>query len=175
MESILRGILGSNHPEKLKTIILAKYLHTIDDQIYEISASDCCGLFKLFIEWILTSENIELRKHGHENLVKVAKAKSEYFREFISPKEIIDIFSNSNVNKNKSEIAPLIGEILDLLRFDEDFNNADHLRGITNVAKAHLIHFLKDQGKPFLKSTFIYDLFDLLFNYVILNNKPRTF
>ena len=79
------------------------------------------------------------------------------------------------MNKNKSEIAPLIGEILDLLRFDEDFNNADHLRGITNVAKAHLIHFLKDQGKPFLKSTFIYDLFDLLFNYVILNNKPRTF
>ena len=151
MESILRGILSSSHPEKLKSMMLAKYLNTMDEQIYEISASDCFGLFKLFIGWILTSENSELRKHGHENLVKLAKAKPENFREFISPHQIIEIFSNTNLSTNKSEIAPLIGEILDLLRFDEDFNNADHLRGITNVAKAHLIHFLKDQGKPFLE------------------------
>ena len=147
METILRGILSSSHPEQLKSMLLTKYLNSIYDSIQDnISASDCFGLFKLFIEWILTSENIDLRKNGHENLVKLAKAKPEYFREFITPNQIIEIFSNSTLNTNKAEIAPLIGEILDLLRFDEDFNNEDHLRGITNVAKAHLIHFLKDQG-----------------------------
>ena len=162
METILRGILSSNHPEQLKSMLLTKYLNSLQDQKDEMSASDCFGLFKLFIEWILTSENLDLRRHGHENFVKLAKSKPVCFREFISPNQIIDIFSNSTLNTNKSEIAPLIGEILDQLRFDEDFNNADHLRGITNVAKAHLILFLKDQGKPSLKIYFrLLTVFDL--------------
>ena len=82
----------------------------------DIQYSDCVGLFKLFMEWILTSEKSELRKHGHQQLVELAKAKNEVFRDFITPNLIIDIFSQS-MNANKSEIAPLIGEILDLLRY----------------------------------------------------------
>ena len=142
MESILRGIVSSEHPEKLKNTLLQRCLASLNHQ--ELSASDCFGLLKLFIEWILTSEKAEWRRKGHEQLVILAKARNDLFRDFITPNQIIDIFGNS-INNNKAEIAPLIGEILNLLRFDCQLEDGQ-FRSITNVTKAHLVHFLKDQG-----------------------------
>lgn len=46
----------------------------------------------------------------------------------------------------QAEIATLIGEILDLLKLSSENENDALLRSITNIAKAHLVHFLRDHG-----------------------------
>ena len=89
-------------------MLLTKYLNSLQDQKDEMSASDCFGLFKLFIEWILTSENLDLRRHGHENFVKLAKSKPVCFREFISPNQIIDILFVGHNNKKYVDCFQLI-------------------------------------------------------------------
>lgn len=145
MESILRGIVSSTqHKESLKNQLLQRFLASMNRN--EVSAVDCTGLFKLYMEWILVSEKPELNKIGHIELVKLAEIKRENFRDFISPNLIIDIFGNS-MNSNKAEIAPLIGDIINILKSDGDSENDDGLiRSVTNVAKVHLVHFLRDQG-----------------------------
>ncbi len=141
MEKILRGILSSDHPEALKNGLIQRFLSTMQVQDHE-----AFGLFKLYIELILTSEKVNLIKIGHTELVKLARAKPKSFRDFIVPNQIIDIFSNS-ANANKAEIAVLIGEILDLLKLSsESYEDDALLRSITNISKAHLVHFLRDQG-----------------------------
>lgn len=77
----------------------------------EMENSDCVGLFKIYFEWILTSEKSELIRLGHEQLVKLAKAKSDVFRDFISPNQIIDLFSNS-LNANKVLFANIVTHAL---------------------------------------------------------------
>ena len=75
MESILRGIVSSTqHPDSLKNLLLQKYFSTMNH--HDIQSSECVGLLKLYMEWILTSEKPELRKHGHEQLVLLAKARN---------------------------------------------------------------------------------------------------
>ena len=49
--------------------------------------------------------------------MQLANLKKETFRDFLKPPVIIGFFNNS-VNTNKVEIAPLIGEILDILKSD---------------------------------------------------------
>jgi hypothetical protein len=142
---ILRGIVSSIHPDLLKATLLGRYFSSMDRS----AVKDCNDLFKLFIEWILDSEDKpELIRHGHEQLVELAKANAAVFRDFVNPNFIIDIFSNS-MHSNKAEVAPLIGEILDLLRAEAAASgeeNTAQVRSVTNVAKAHLVHFLRLYG-----------------------------
>ena len=122
MESILRGIVNSDHPQTLKNQLLQRFLTGLDRA--GINHGECVDLFRLFIEWILVSERPDLRKIGHEQLVELAKVNKETFREFLKPPVIIGFFNNS-VNTNKVEIAPLIGEILDILKSDSDEVNEE--------------------------------------------------
>lgn len=165
MESILRGIVSSEHSPTLKKQLLQKLFAGWNRS--ETSHNDCIELFKLFIEWILVSDKSDLRKlgnyclvkslfsisvrnnanclefltkesfwrskfiwtsevwriyvfsniSGHEQLIQLANLKKETFRDFLKPPVIIGFFNNS-VNTNKVEIAPLIGEILDILKSD---------------------------------------------------------
>ena len=61
---------------------------------------------------------------GHEQLIELANLKKENFRDFLKPPVIIGFFNNS-VNTNKVEIAPLIGEILDILKSEVHEGNED--------------------------------------------------
>ena len=122
MESILRGIVNSDHPQTLKNQLLLRFFTGLNRE--GINHGECVDLFKLFIEWILVSERPDLRKIGHEQLVELAKLNKETFREFLKPPVIIGFFNNS-VNTNKVEIAPLIGEILDILKSDSDEVNEE--------------------------------------------------
>lgn len=133
--------MSSDHPEALKTTLLNRFLSSMDP-----GDQDCSALFKLYFEWILTSDKAELIRVGHEQLNKLAKVKAQAFRDFITPNHIIDIFSNS-LHSNKDQIAPLIGHILDLLKLTSSPEDEDALlRSISNIAKVQLVHFLRDQG-----------------------------
>ena len=122
MESILRGIINSDHPQTLKNQLLLRFFAGLNRS--DIHHNECIELFKLFIEWILVSENLNLRKLGHEQLVELANSNKETFRDFLKPPVIIGFFNHS-VNTNKVEIAPLIGEILDILKSQNEEENED--------------------------------------------------
>ena len=139
METLFRGIVMSSHPENLKSTLLQKGFESLKTQ--EITQTDANLLFKLFIEWILKTEKASLQKYGHVQLVQLAKDYPDYFQEFITPNVIIEVFQPQ---ENKAEVAVLIGEIVELLQ--QNHKNEEHLRTIVNVAKVHLVHFLKDQG-----------------------------
>ena len=139
MESLFRGILMSHHPETLKNQLLLKGFETLQTQ--NLPQNDCNLLFKLFIEWILSSNKSILVKHGHFQLEQVAKNHPGYFRDFITPNVIIEFFQSSH--ENKTEIAPLISTTLDILKLEHD---EEHFRTISNVVKVQIVHFLKDQG-----------------------------
>ena len=139
METLFRGILMSSHPENLKSTLLQKGFESLKTQ--EINLHEANLLFRLFIEWILKSEKPSLQKSGHVQLVQLAQDYPDYFQDFVTPNVIIEVFQPQ---ENKAEVAVLIGEIIDLLQSSN--KNEEHLRTITNVAKVHLVHFLKDQG-----------------------------
>ena len=84
-----------------------------------VSPADCIGLYKLFFEWILSSDQLNLVKHGHEQLMLLGRRRPDIFREFISPNVLIDVFTNS-MHSNKPDLVILVGEILDLLDLKED-------------------------------------------------------
>ena len=68
MESILRGIVSSEHSPTLKKQLLQKLFTGWNRS--ETNHNDCIELFKLFIEWILVSDKSDLRKLGNYCLVK---------------------------------------------------------------------------------------------------------
>ena len=84
-----------------------------------LTPSDYSGLFKLFFEWILISDQPNLIQHGHEQLISLANRRPDIFREFINPKLLIDLFTNS-MHSNKKEMIILVGEILDLLKVPKE-------------------------------------------------------
>ena len=105
MESLFRGILMSHHPENLKNQLLLKGFETLQNQ--SLAQNDCNLLFKLFIEWILSSDKEGiLVKYGHVQLEQVGKNHPGYFRDFITPNVIIEFFQSGH--ENKTEIALLI-------------------------------------------------------------------
>ena len=117
--------MNSDHPQTLKNQLFQRFFAGLNRS--DINHGECIDLFKLFIEWILVSDRPELRKLGHEQLVELANLNKEKFRDFLKPPVIIGFFNNS-VNTNKVEIAPLIGEILDILKSEyEEENEGDGL------------------------------------------------
>ena len=80
-----------------------------------LTPSDYSGLFKLFFEWVLSSDQPNLIQHGHEELISLANRRPDIFREFINPNLLIDLFTNS-MHSNKKDMIILVGEILDLLK-----------------------------------------------------------
>ena len=85
-----------------------------------LAPSDCIALFKLFTEWILTSDKPSLIRHGHEQLLLLGKRRPKAFKEFVNPNLLINVFTNT-MHCNKSEMITLVGNILELLSIpDED-------------------------------------------------------
>ena len=84
-----------------------------------VSPADSIGLYKLFFEWILSSDQSNLVKHGHEQFMLLGRRRPDIFREFISPNVLIDVFTNS-MHSNKPDLVILVGEILDLLDLKDD-------------------------------------------------------
>ena len=84
-----------------------------------LTSSDYSGLFKLFFEWILSSDQPNLIQHGHEELISLANRRPDIFREFINPNLLIDLFTNS-MHSNKKDMIILVGEILDLLKVPKE-------------------------------------------------------
>ena len=122
-----------------------------------LTPSDYSGLFKLFFEWVLSSNQPNLVQHGHEQIIDLAKRRPDLFKEFINPNLLIDLFTNS-LHSNKKDMIILLGEILDILKLpkeskeednDEEDNNTniknskqtnerdseDQQRSVTNVAR----------------------------------------
>ena len=64
MESILRGIVNSDHPQTLKNQLLQRFFTGLDRG--GINHGECVDLFRLFIEWILVSERPRMCKKIHE-------------------------------------------------------------------------------------------------------------
>ena len=84
-----------------------------------LTSSDYSGLFKLFFEWILSSDQPNLIQHGHEELISLANRRPDIFRDFINPNLLIDLFTNS-MHSNKKDMIILVGEILDLLKVPKE-------------------------------------------------------
>ena len=122
-----------------------------------LSPSDYSGLFKLFFEWVLSSNQPNLVQHGHEQIIDLAKRRPDLFKEFINPNLLIDLFTNS-LHSNKKDMIILLGEILDILKLPKDSkeeendvedsntiiknskqtnerDNEDQQRSVTNVAR----------------------------------------
>ena len=91
-----------------------------------LTPSDYSGLFKLYFEWILSSDQPNLIQHGHEQLISLANRRPDIFREFINPNLLIDLFTNT-MHSNKKEMIILVGEVLDILKLpkavEEQLNN----------------------------------------------------
>lgn len=122
-----------------------------------LTPSDYSGLFKLFFEWVLSSNQPNLVQHGHEQIIDLAKRRPDLFKEFINPNLLIDLFTNS-LHSNKKDMIMLLGEILDILKLPKDSkdeendeedisiaiknskqtnerDNEDQQRSVTNVAR----------------------------------------
>ena len=134
------------------------------EQSNNLSPDDYSGLFKLFFEWILSSDQPNLIQHGHEQLIKLAHRRPDLFREFINPNLLIGLFTNT-LHSNKKDMIIALGEILDILQHpkeegwqqDEvenklvsvysnvndkglaDCDNEDLQRSVINVARYSLI------------------------------------
>ena len=81
----------------------------------DLPVCDYLGLFKLFFEWVLSSDQPNLIQHGHEQLTKLANRRPDIFRDFINPNLMIDVFTNT-MHSNKRDMILLIGETLDILK-----------------------------------------------------------
>ena len=81
----------------------------------DLPVCDYLGLFKLFFEWVLSSDQPNLVQHGHEQLTKLANRRPDIFRDFINPNLMIDVFTNT-MHSNKRDMILLIGETLDILK-----------------------------------------------------------
>ena len=81
----------------------------------DLPVCDYLGLFKLFFEWVLSSDQPNLVQHGHEQLTKLANRRPDIFRDFINPNLMIDVFTNT-MHSNKKDMILLIGETLDILK-----------------------------------------------------------
>ena len=125
-----------------------------------LTPADYSGLFKLFFEWVLSSNQPNLVQHGHEQIIELAKRRPDLFKEFINPNLLIDLFTNT-MHSNKKDMIILLGEILDILKLpkessgeqqnDEDItlsndhcnvrnskqanDSTDQQRSVTNVAR----------------------------------------
>ena len=87
-----------------------------------LTPSDYSGLFKLFFEWVLSSNQPNLVQHGHEQIIDLAKRRPDLFKEFINPNLLIDLFTNS-LHSNKKDMIILLGEILDILKLPKEPND----------------------------------------------------
>ena len=123
-----------------------------------LTPADYSGLFKLFFEWVLSSNQPNLVQHGHEQIIGLAKRRPDLFKEFINPNLLIDLFTNT-MHSNKKDMIILLGEILDILKlpreseeqqqeelglsststnlrsFKQNNDNEDQQRSVTNVAR----------------------------------------
>ena len=90
-----------------------------------LTPSDYSGLFKLFFEWVLSSNQPNLVQHGHEQIIDLAKRRPDLFKEFINPNLLIDLFTNS-LHSNKKDMIILLGEILDILKLPKDSKEEDN-------------------------------------------------
>ena len=84
-----------------------------------LSPADYSGLFKLFFEWILSSDQPNLIQHGHEQLITLAHRRPDIFRDFVNPNLLIDLFTNT-MHSNKKDMIVLLGEILDILKLPNE-------------------------------------------------------
>ena len=81
----------------------------------DLPVCDYLGLFKLFFEWVLSSDQPNLVQHGHEQLTKLANRRPDIFRDVINPNLMSDVFTNT-MHSNKKDMIILIGETLDILK-----------------------------------------------------------
>ena len=73
-----------------------------------ISASDCYGLFKVLIEWVLNPDESEVWRPAFKNLQILAEAQPKVYTQFIRPNLIIEIalnYPNSDADTYE-KIAP---------------------------------------------------------------------
>ena len=84
-----------------------------------LTPADYSGLFKLFFEWVLSSNQPNLVQHGHEQIIELAKRRPDLFKEFINPNLLIDLFTNT-MHSNKKDMIILLGEILDILKLPKE-------------------------------------------------------
>lgn len=65
MENILRQLVADDtKSDKFKSQLIRAVLANMATA--EVNAAEAHGLLKLYLEWILNSENPGLRQHGHE-------------------------------------------------------------------------------------------------------------
>ena len=84
-----------------------------------ISASDCYGLFKVLIEWVLNPDESEVWRPAFKNLQILAEAQPKVYTQFIRPNLIIEIalnYPNSDADTYE-KIAPGICEWLCILQW----------------------------------------------------------
>ena len=58
-------------------------------------------------------------QHGHEQIIELAKRRTDLFKEFINPNLLIDLFTNT-MHSNKKDMIILLGEILDILKLPKE-------------------------------------------------------
>ena len=107
----------------LKNQLLTKMFGNLKHS--NLTPSDYSGLFKLFFEWVLSSNQPNLVQHGHEQIIDLAKRRPDLFKEFINPNLLIDLFTNS-LHSNKKDMIILLGEILDILKLPKDSKEEDN-------------------------------------------------
>ena len=90
-----------------------------------LTPADYSGLFKLFFEWVLSSNQPNLVQHGHDQIISLAKRRPDLFKEFINPNLLIDLFTNT-MHSNKKDMIILLGEILDILKLPSNSDEQQH-------------------------------------------------
>ena len=85
---ILQDILGSNLPEELKCLNLAMATKDLE----YITAADCYGLFKVYVQWVLHfDEESKVWRPAFDNLEILAQSAPRLFTKFVRPNLINDI------------------------------------------------------------------------------------
>lgn len=107
---------SKDHSDTFKDQFLTRLFGNFDRS--NLSAPDCAAVFRVLTEWILSSDNQDLVRHGHQQLRALAMARRDSFLELVNPNMIIDIFTNP-VNSNKVEMASLVVDILDMLQLQD--------------------------------------------------------
>lgn len=111
----------------------------------DLPVCDYLGLFKLFFEWVLSSDQPNLVQHGHEQLTKLANRRPDIFRDFINPNLMIDVFTNT-MHSNKKDTILLIGETLDILKHSKhqelettEDKNAEDMSSLSNQREPKML------------------------------------
>ena len=85
---ILQDILGSNLPEELKCLNLASATKDLE----YITAADCYGLFKVYVQWVLHfDEESKVWRPAFDSLEFLAQSAPMLFTQYVRPNLVNDI------------------------------------------------------------------------------------